>query len=120
MSSHSIIDLKTYDWMLKRINLDSFYSDVLAGEDELNFIKDDSWFSETVVISQIVLRKGQWHVDLLFAYQKEPYKFLIRNITSCISQTKASITGEIMKRQASKDQRGTLTIKEDQFDINLN
>lgn len=120
MKSHSIVSLETYQWLLGSINNVVCYSNSLAKEYEMDFIKDNSWYSETVVTERIVKRKGQWHVDLVFAYYKDPFRLLVRNITHCISYDKAKITGNIMKKQAAKDQRGTLSVNQELIGISCN
>jgi len=93
---------------------------VKASSHDMNFIKDDSWLSETSVIEQIAQRKGTWHIDLLFAYQKEPLRFIIRKISSHTSYRKAALLGSIFRRQAAKDQRGTITLDVNVLQINFN
>jgi hypothetical protein len=106
--------------LLNSINLGLLYDGVKAGASDMNFIKDDTWLSETSVIEQIVQRKGTWHIDLLFAYHKEPLRFIIRKITSHTSYKQAALLGSIFRRQAAKDQRGTIMIDVDVLNINFN
>lgn len=114
------IDYDTYKWLLKSINTGLLYNDVKADEKDMGFIKDDTWLSETSVIEQIAQRNGLWQIDLLFAYQKEPLRFIIRKISSHTSYKQAALLGSIFRRQAAKDQRGTITLDVDVLQINSN
>ncbi len=120
MNSRCTLDYDTYKWLLKSINIGLLYDGVKASSHDMNFIKDDSWLSETSVIEQIAQRKGTWHIDLLFAYQKEPLRFIIRKISSHTSYRKAALLGSIFRRQAAKDQRGTITLDVNVLQINFN
>jgi hypothetical protein len=120
MNSRCTLDYDTYKWLLNSINSGLLYDGVKAGMTDMHFIKDDTWLSETSVIEQIAQRKGTWHIDLLFAYQKEPLRFIIRKISSHTSYKQAALLGSIFRRQAAKDQRGTITLDVDVLQINFN
>ncbi|MBK8055772.1 MAG: hypothetical protein IPK35_21480 [Saprospiraceae bacterium] len=120
MNSRCTLDYDTYKWLLNSINSGLLYDGAKASSFDMNFIKDDSWLSETSVIEQIANRHGTWHIDLLFAYYKEPLRFIIRKISSHTSHKQASLVGSIFRRQAAKDQRGTITIDAELLNINYN
>lgn len=120
MNSRCTLDYDTYKWLLHSINSGLLYDGVKAGVSDISFIRDERWISETSVIEQIVQRKGTWHIDLLFAYQKEPLKFIIRKISSHTSYKQAALLGSIFRRQAAKDQRGTIMLDVDVLQINFN
>lgn len=120
MNSRCTLDYDTYKWLLKSINIGLLYDGVKASSHDIHFIKDDTWLSETSVIEQIAQRKGTWQIDLLFAYYKEPLRFIIRKITCHTSYKQASLLGSIFRRQAAKDQRGTIIINAELLNINYN
>jgi hypothetical protein len=110
------LDDSTYRMMLQ--SLDSLHLTDGVGEvRDLDFIKDDIWLYDTAVIENLERRRGTWEINLLFAHYQQPLKFLSRRITSETCPKKAALTASLMRRQAAKDQRGTLTIKLE--DLNL-
>lgn len=95
-----------------------FFTETLGLDADMNFYRDDFWLSDTAVIESLQLRKGSWEIHLLFAHHKTPLKFLTRRITSHSCPKRARTIAFYMRRQAAKDQRGTLRV--DINDLNLN
>lgn len=120
MKRNHVLDYKMYEWMLKSINQISLYEDKLGHESEFNFLRSNEWLGDTAVIERLVYRKGQFRIDLVFAHHQQPLKLLIRNITEQSSRKKAEIMSQLFRRQAAKDQRGTLVIKEKVLNLGYN
>ncbi|HKK87266.1 MAG TPA: hypothetical protein VJ917_00365 [Saprospiraceae bacterium] len=120
MDKNHNIDYTTYSWLLKNINQQVFSDSTNASLCDLNFIKEEAWLCDTAVINRVEKRNGTYLISLVFAHQKNPLKLLIRPITEMNCKKKAIMMSEIFKRQAAKDQRGTITIKEEKLNISLN
>jgi hypothetical protein len=81
-----------------------------ADEDNMVYLKNDWWLSDTAVIESINYNKGGWEVFLTFANYKKPLQLIVRKIVRCYSEEKAITAAHYMRRIAAKDQRGTLTV----------
>jgi hypothetical protein len=110
---------EVYAQMLDGLN-NLYFSDKLGFSNDLKFIADDFWLSDTAVIEQLLLRKGLWEVHLIFAYPAIPTRFLKRRITSHANSKRAAQMAFYMRRLAAKDQRGTISINIDNFNLSLN
>ncbi len=103
------IDEKAYSNMLEAIN--TLASTDMAGtSSDICFINDDFWLQDTAVIENIEYREGQHVIFLVFAHHRKPLKFLKRKIVQYACPKKAALVAHYMRRQAAKDQRGTLTV----------
>ena len=120
MHSRCCLDYETYKWLLQTINTQFLYDGLRGNPADIAFIKDDKWLSESSVIEQVVRRRGTWCIDLLFASSKDPLKFIIRKISSHPSQEKALLAASLFRRQAAKDQRGTLVLSVSDLNLNYN
>lgn len=120
MKGNLVLDYKMYELLLKSINRMSLYDDKLGLESEFNFLRSDSWLGDTAVIERLIYRSGQFRIDLVFAHHEQPLKLLVRNITVQPSRKKAEIMSQLFRRQAAKDQRGTLEIQEMAFNVGYN
>lgn len=120
MKRNPVLDYQMYTWLLKSINQMSLYEDRLGQESEFNFLRSNSWLSDTAVIDRLIYRKGQFRIDLIFAHHEQPLKFLIRTITVQSDRKKAEIMSQFFRRQAAKDQRGTLMVKEGLLNLGYN
>lgn len=96
------------------------FTETLGGRRDMGFYHDDLWLSDTAVIENVSRRKGAWEVILLFAHHKTPLKFIRRRITSHSCPKRAHQMAFYMRRLAAKDQRGTLCVDIDDFDLSLN
>lgn len=108
------------------------YVNLLAGLNNLHFTErkgnlldfklyqDDLWLSDTAVIENLHRYRGEWEVELIFAYTGNPLKFIKRRITSNSCPKRAAQQAHYMRRLAAKDQRGTLTVSADQLNTCLN
>ena len=97
-----------------------FFTEKLGLDSDMNFYRDDFWLSDTAVIELLLLRKGSWEINLLFAHHKTPLKFLSRRITSHSCPKRARIMAFYMRRLAAKDQRGTLSVNINNLNLSLN
>jgi len=109
LSSRFKIDSEVYAYMLKYI--DGFSSTEVSGmNDDAKFIHEDFWLQNTAVIENIEYRNGEWNIYLIFAHHLIPMKFIKRKIVNLSCPKKAFLTAHYMRRQAAKDQRGTLVL----------
>jgi hypothetical protein len=120
MKSQLILDYAIYKWLLSSINQMSLYEDKLGHESEFNFLRSSHWLADTAVIERLIYRKGQYKIDLLFAHHQQPLKLLIRSITTQSDLKKAEIMSNLFRRQAAKDQRGTLAVHEGLLNLGYN
>ncbi len=97
-----------------------FFTEKLGVDADMNFYRNDFWLSDSAVIESLQLRKGAWEINLLFAHHKTPLKFLSRRITSHSCPKRARTMAFYMRRQAAKDQRGTLTLDLNDLNLTLN
>ena len=106
------LDEEAYSSMLEGLHV--FHTTNMPGSGiDADFIQDDYWLQNTVVIENIERRNGCWNIFLVFAHHLQPLKFIKRSISSFSCFKKATITAHYMRRIAAKDQRGTLFIASD-------
>ncbi len=91
------------------------YLDKKGGREDIKFTREAKWVKDSAVIENVFYKNGMWQINLLFAHYKDPLQFIIRKITSCASEKKATLAGYLFKKNAAKDQRGTLVINEKDF-----
>jgi len=120
MKKNLILDFQMYNWLLRNINQKSLYEDRLGDESEFSFLRSNEWLGDTSVIDRLIFRRGEYKIDLIFAHHKQPLKFLIRNITVQSDRKKAEIMSQLFRRQAAKDQRGTLMIQVGLLNLDYN
>lgn len=118
MLSKFTIDSDVYTSMLKYIDGFSL-TEAIGKSDDANFINEDFWLQDTAVIENIECRSGEWNIYLLFAHHLSPLKFIKRKIVNVSCPKKAFLTAHYMRRQAAKDQRGTLVINMKLFQTNF-
>jgi hypothetical protein len=110
------IDDTTYRAMLAGLN--SLYRTDRPGRAaDSYFLYRDNWLPDTAVAERLVKRRGQFQVYLVFAYAHDPFRFLSRYITTCVDQRRAGVMAHYLRRQAAKDQRGTISLREDQWPL---
>ncbi|MEL6140285.1 MAG: hypothetical protein AAFU67_01540, partial [Bacteroidota bacterium] len=98
-----------YSSMLSRLNA-AHLCERAGNWSDLNFLHQDEWLVDAAVIERLVERNGQVEVHLVFAHSQSPLTFLNRFITRCFNHQRASMTAALMRRQAAKDQRGTIRL----------
>jgi len=120
MKKSPILDYDVYQWMLKGINQNALFDDRIGDESEFHFLRSNHWLLDAAVVDRINFRKGQFRIDLVFAHQKQPLKLLVRHITVHSDRKKAAIMSQLFRRQAAKDQRGTIIIDEGLLNLGYN
>ena len=104
-----VLDNDAYNVMLCFLD-NQHFTEKPAEEENLFFLKNDWWLCDTAVIDTINYSKGGWEVYFTFANYRKPLQLIVRKIIRCFSEEKASTAAHYMRRQAAKDQRGTLTV----------
>jgi hypothetical protein len=94
---------------LEQLNKEFAY-DAAGNKNDLRFIHTDFWLQDTAVIEAVEKKQGMWKVSLLFVLHTNPLKFIKRSIASYADIHKANTAAHYMRRQAAKDQRGTLVV----------
>ncbi len=84
---------------------------------DLEFLHEDTWLRDTAVVDWVVRIRGTWRIYLVFVHHKRPFLFIKRFIKTQISERRAIMEAEYMKRLAAKDQRGTLILEEQIFEV---
>jgi len=108
------IDVRLYEQMYWRVD-QLRRTDVCAKRRDMDFIDDDSWLIDTVVIEHIVYRRGMWIMYLVFVDYRDPLRLIRRCISRYYSRRTAEVHGAYMRRQAAKDARGTLRLDTSSF-----
>ncbi len=114
MSSHIYIDKTSYENLMDYMN-NQYFVDHKGEYIDLDLFYHDEWLLDSAVIDHVVERNGNWDVYLVFAHVDDPFKIIKKKITRCTSLQKAMLSANYMKRQAAKDQRGTLRLDEAYF-----
>jgi hypothetical protein len=96
------------------------YTEYPGGESELRFLYEAGWLLNSEVRHHIEYNKGRWHVSMILIWAKNPYRFLRRKIDHYDTEKKAAIYAELFKRTMQKDERGTIKINDDDFNICFN
>jgi hypothetical protein len=104
-----VLDDDTYNVMLSFLD-NLHFTEKPAAEEDMLFLKNDWWLADTAVIDTINLKRGGWEVYLTFANYRKPLQLIVRMIVRCYSEGKAKTAAHYMRRQAAKDQRGTLFV----------
>jgi|LauGreDrversion4_2_1035121.scaffolds.fasta_scaffold05357_3 hypothetical protein len=109
---------EVYDSMLLYLD-ESMNLEKIGNQNDVQFIHQDFWLQNTAVIENIESVNGEWNIFLLFADHLTPLKFLKRKIIQYSSFKKAVFNAQYMRRQAAKDQRGTIIIDIKNFELNF-
>lgn len=110
------LDENAYNEMLNLLN-NQHFTDKPGYQADMDFLKDDWWLRDTAVIENIVKREGMWEIQLVFAHYEEPQKLIKRVISRYTCKDKAELNAWYMKRLAAKDQRGTLKVNINDFNL---
>ncbi|MCU0450980.1 MAG: hypothetical protein MUC97_14270 [Bernardetiaceae bacterium] len=89
-----------------------------AQANDLAGLEKDAWLADSAVVAHSVRCQGAWEVRLLFANPSPPYRLLQKTIARYSCPRRAALTAELMRRQAAKDQRGTIKINPPELDTN--
>ncbi|GAB5523736.1 MAG: hypothetical protein Roseis2KO_16080 [Roseivirga sp.] len=113
------IDECCYESLMDALN-DRLKDDLKGDFPDLDLFYNDQWLLDSAVVDNLVKVRGNWDVFLVFAHIHFPLKLIRKKITRCNTLKKALFAADKMRRQAAKDQRGTLKIKESSFEYCLN
>lgn len=113
------IDENVYNSLLELLN-DAYFVDSKGNFTDFQFYHDDHWLSDSAVIDNLIYKRGEWNIELVFALHTNPLKFIKRQIMSYSCPKKATLSASLMRRMAAKDQRGTLEVKVEDFKICCN
>ncbi|MEL6557416.1 MAG: hypothetical protein AAFQ94_04485 [Bacteroidota bacterium] len=108
------IDKACYEELMDFMNVQHVVD--LKGEYmDLDLFYQDEWLLDSAVIDNVVEKRGNWDVYLVFAHVNNPLKMIKKKISRCTSLKKAELAANTMRRLAAKDQRGTLKIDKNLF-----
>lgn len=110
------LDRSCYQELLNMLS-NQHFTDHVGKEQDLSFLYKDWWLQDTAVIDNIVQRHGLWEIHLVFAHYLRPHQLIKRVIKSTYCRNKATLQASYMRRLAAKDQRGTLRVKIEGFQI---
>jgi len=108
-----------YGLILEQLNALPF-EDKAGDERDTRFMADEFWLQDTAVIDHISREKGMFTVALVFAHHIIPFKCIRRPISSYADIKKATVSAHYMRRLAAKDQRGTLVVSLQRYNLNNN
>lgn len=108
-----------YGQLLDRLNALPFQEKAGSAGD-IRFMANEFWLQDTAVIDHVHYKKGMYCVSLVFSHYRQPHLWLCRNICSYANPRRAHTSAHYMRRQAAKDQRGTLTLSLERYHINVN
>ncbi|NJL11778.1 MAG: hypothetical protein HC913_01305 [Microscillaceae bacterium] len=89
----------------------------LGGNEDLKLLADDFWLHNAQVSYRIVLKKGRWHLSILFIHQDKPLVLRIRAIADYASEAQARLYAQIFQRGIQRDARGTFKTNYDAFNF---
>lgn len=101
------------------INLD-FSENPRGNRSDLEIINQTRWLHDTEVRYVIDLKKGRWHLSMIYIYLHNPMRFVCRYIDNYESFKKAELYAQIFQRGIRKDARGTLKIDDNAYNICFN
>lgn len=110
------IDEPAYQAMLSGLN-GLHHTDRRGHASDTIFLHRDEWLSDTAVAERLIKRRGQVQIHLVFTYALDPLRFLSRYITTCADPRRASMMGAYFRRLAAKDQRGTLAVGAEHWEL---
>jgi hypothetical protein len=100
--------------------LNIFYADFPGSEADLRFLQDDAWLVDSAVNSWIIMRKGRHHVAMVMAWVQNPMRLVCRYLQHYPTLEKAILHADLFCRTAQKDERGTLQIHWNDWNICIN
>lgn len=114
-----VVCSKLYSLCLDHINVLPFQEREGTLRD-VQFIANEFWLQDTAVIEHVTLQKGMFCVSLVFSHAGVHMRWLRRAICGYSCQRKATMSAHYMRRQAAKDQRGTLSVSLKKYSLNFN
>lgn len=119
MNSNRFLGPKVKQCLQELLNIQSL-SERIGNKGDFSMLLNDAWLQDSAVIENILFRRGQWEVHLVFAHHCNPYQLIKRRITTCFCKEKAQTYAHYMRRQAAKDPRGTLRVDSTLFQFCAN
>lgn len=110
------LDSEAYNELLNVLN-NQHFTEQSGDVTDMEFLSDDFWLRDTAVIERLVKRDGMWEIQLIFAHFKDPKKLIKRSISRFSDKRKAELNAHYMCRLAAKDQRGTLKVNLNDFNL---
>jgi hypothetical protein len=97
------------------------YTDYIGGQSDLAFLNNDKWLIDAVVSHYIFEQKGRWKIILTFSWSSNFFRLLCRYMADDFAtKSKAEIVANLYTRTSQKDQRGTLTLNNNDCNICFN
>jgi hypothetical protein len=100
--------------------LNIMYADYPGNDYDLQFLQQDSWLMDSAVNPLITERKCRWHVAIVLAFIHFPMRLVCRQLQQYNSYEKAALYADLFCRTAQKDERGTLKINWNDWNICIN
>lgn len=97
--------------------LNIVYADYPGSAADLLFLQDDSWLPDAAVNSRIIEVKGRFMVSIVLAWVHFPMRLVCRYLQHYPTLAKAQLHADLFCRTAQKDERGTLKIDNDDWNI---
>ncbi len=119
MYSGYYLDNMAYNELLNLLD-NQHFTEIPGSPGDMDFLSDDWWLRDTAVIENIVQRDGMWEIQLVFAYYLAPCQLIKRCVCRYTNKDKAELSAWYMRRLAGKDQRGTLEVNIDDFNLCIN
>lgn len=113
------ISHQLYGLLLEQLNAIPF-EDRSGNDRDIRFMADEFWLQDTAVIDHVAKEKGMYAVALVFAHHYIPFKCIRRPISSYADIKRANVSAHYMRRLAAKDQRGTLMVSLQRYNLNIN
>ncbi|MEL6866365.1 MAG: hypothetical protein AAFP19_18215 [Bacteroidota bacterium] len=92
-------------------------ADFPGKQEDLKLLKEDRWLMDTEVCYQLIEKRGQWHLTMIYIAVDNPLKLMCRKIDIYHSEKKAKTFARILQRGIRKDARGTLKTNKDAFNF---
>jgi hypothetical protein len=96
------------------------YADFPGHPMDLDFLEADDWLKDSAVNALVTERNQNWRVSMVMAWWYNPMRFVCRFINTYTTQKKAVLSADLFCRTAQKDERGTLKINWNDWNICIN
>jgi hypothetical protein len=97
------------------------FTDYTGSLPDFKFLKEDKWLEEAVVIPVVFMRKGSWYIRIQFVWQKNPFRFISKNINNAFhSEQKATVYARNYCQSIDNDYMSNKNIQTNAFTISYN
>ena len=100
--------------------LNIVYADYPGSAADLHFLQEDGWLMDCAVNGLVTPGKGRWEVAIVLAWVHYPMRFVCRHLQHYPTLAKAQLHANLFCRTAQKDERGTLQIDWNDWNICTN